>query len=413
MKIEMPSSFYSKTPTKLIFLLLIVFIAEGAVLAQSTLNISISGIPSVLPSPYLSDFEQNVLNGTFQVHLNNESISPVNIRLEVVVLKDGNEIIKEISLPAEFEPGMNVLTPLPDYIEFSKTTNQLLNALPAEMEQSIIQAGVFPEGNYTIRMQVFEVGSNVAEGPAGNANFTVNYPQPATLITPADNSSVQVASPVFSWNPVNVPDGRSLKYHFLLVEMNEGQNPGDALASNPEHESVILTGNTSLPYTEEYSSLKPNSQYAWQVTTQDSDGELPFQNEGKSEVFTFIYKESDEKDITEAEEDDPVGIQNREVSVVLPDLEITDAQTPESVTPGAQVQVPATVTNTGDVAASPTDVILEIVGGRSGNTFTLGSDSLQVDLQPGESSSVEFEVEVMSTQWGGPVGNYNFVFITY
>ena len=276
--------------------ILIMSITSGMVVAQSTSNVSITGIPGILPSPFFSDFEQNVYNGVYQVQANVVGNSSVNVRFHVTISKDGQELMDETSLPIELDPGMNLLSPFPNFVEFSKTTNQVLNDLPSEMVQQVFQGGTFPEGDYTITMQAYEVGSNIPAGSSGVATFMVRYPQPSILLTPANATTVDIDFPVFSWTPVMAPQGTTIEYDFLLVEVFDGQNPGDALLSNREHAAVQLIGNTTLPYTGEYLPLEQGKTYAWQVTARDANDQIPIKNNGRSEIYVFTYGEEPDED---------------------------------------------------------------------------------------------------------------------
>ncbi|TVR18425.1 MAG: hypothetical protein EA391_02285 [Balneolaceae bacterium] len=257
--------------------------------AQSTVNINITGIPGILPSPYFSDFEQNVYGGSYQVQLNIPGNSSVQVRFRVSVSKDGEELINETSLPQTFTPGMHMLSPFPEFVEFSRTTNQVLRGLPSNVRQTIIQGGAFPEGIYTIRVEPVGVGANVVTGAPGIATFMVRYPQPPFLLAPANESVVDVGFPVFSWTQVMAPRGTTLDYEFILVELFDGQNPADAIVSNREHAIVQVSGSTILPYTGELLPLEEGKTYAWQIRARDANDQIPIKNEGGSEINVFTY----------------------------------------------------------------------------------------------------------------------------
>ena len=319
---------------------LIIFLAQGGVFAQSTTNVSITGIPGILPSPYFSDFEQNVYNGVYQVQANVVGNSTVNIRFHVTVSKDGQELIDETSLPIELNPGMNLLTPFPRFVKFSKTTNQVMRDLPSDIVQQVIQGGTFPEGDYSITMQAYEVGSNIPAGSVGIANFMVRYPQPSALLFPANASEVGVNFPVFSWTPVLAPRGTTIEYDFLLVEVFDRQNPGDALLSNREHASIEVIGNTALPYTGEFLPLEQGKTYAWQVTARDANDQIPIKNDGKSEIYTFTYLESQEEPISELEElDEIILIPDFATLVDLDQSEIVETETSYVINGSATLQL--------------------------------------------------------------------------
>ena len=157
----------------LIFSFMMLLWCRGVVFAQPSTNVSITGVQGTLPRPYFSDFEQNVYNGVYQVQADMGGNSTINVRFQITISKDGQELVDETSLPIELEPGINALSLLPDYLEFSKTTNQVLSGLPSNITEQIIQGGVLPEGDYTITMQAYEAGFNISAGSGGTATFMV------------------------------------------------------------------------------------------------------------------------------------------------------------------------------------------------------------------------------------------------
>ncbi|MDR9365783.1 MAG: carboxypeptidase-like regulatory domain-containing protein [Balneolaceae bacterium] len=282
----------------LISILLVAWNQEEAE-AQTQARATIIGIPQILPSPYISDFEQNVFAGNYQVQLNITGPGPVDVRFNVRVTLDSEVLVNETSLPTTFDSGMHILSPFPNFVQFELTTPEILENLPGNRFRQAFQAGTFPEGNYRITIEPEIVGSSVP-GIEGIANFMVRFPQPPTLVSPSNGESISptVTTPVFSWSPVMGPPGMMVEYEFLLVELFDGQNPSEAIVSNREHASAVSVGTTMLPYTASYLPLEEGKTYAWQVTAQDVNGDIPINNEGRSEVRVFTYgsEEEDEDD---------------------------------------------------------------------------------------------------------------------
>lgn len=272
--------------------------------AQTQARATIVGIPQVLPSPYISDFEQNVFAGNYQVQLNITGPGPVDVRFNVRVTLNSEVLVNETSLPATFSSGMNILSPFSDFVQFESTTREILENLPGNRFRQAFQTGSFPEGNYQITIEPEIVGSQMP-GIEGIANFMVRYPQPPTLVSPSNNETISetVTTPVFTWSPVMGPPGMTVEYEFLLVELFDDQNPSDAIVSNREHASAVSVGTTTLPYTASYLPLEEGKTYAWQVTAQDVNGEIPIKNEGRSEIRVFMYGESNEGEDENEEEE--------------------------------------------------------------------------------------------------------------
>ncbi|WP_234570691.1 carboxypeptidase-like regulatory domain-containing protein [Rhodohalobacter sp. 614A] len=281
-----------------LFLLLTIYVNQGVLHAQSQVQATVTGISQILPSPYISDFEQNIRSGNYQVHLNVTGTSSVQVRFHVRLTLDSEVLVDEISLPGTFDSGFHVLSPFPNFVEFESTTREILEDLPGNRFRQAFQTGSFPEGNYTVTVEPQIVGSQMP-GIPGMANFMVRYPQPPTLINPTNGASVSEAiiTPVFNWSPVMGPPGLTLEYEFLLVELFDDQNPADAILSNREHASALSVGNTTLPYAGGYLPLEEGKTYAWQVTARDVNGEIPIKNEGRSEIHVFTFgSEQDEEE---------------------------------------------------------------------------------------------------------------------
>ncbi|NBC64767.1 MAG: hypothetical protein GVY07_03755, partial [Bacteroidetes bacterium] len=301
-----------KSVSKILKLALVSLLFVGwnqeEVKAQTQARATIIGIPQILPSPYISDFEENVFAGNYQVQLNITGPGPVDIRFNVRVTLDSQVLVNETSLPRTFDSGMHILSPFPSFVQFEATTPEILESLSGNRFRQAFLSGSFPEGNYQITIEPEIVGSSVP-GIEGIANFMVRFPQPPTLVSPSNTETISesITTPVFSWSPVAGPPGMMVEYEFLLVELFDGQNPSEAILSNREHASAVSVGTTMLPYTASYLPLEEGKTYAWQVTARDVNGEIPINNEGRSEVRVFTYgSEDDEEEEQETIVTEPV-----------------------------------------------------------------------------------------------------------
>jgi len=284
--------------------------------AQSTAQVNIIGIPQILPSPFISDFESNVFGGTYQVQVNvlGGGLPSERIRFRVRLTLDGEILVDEESLPVDLEPGMNMLTPFPDNAFFDVSFANVLDKLPGSRIRQAYQSGALPEGNYTLVIEPILAQSGAPAGAPGVANFTVLYPQPPILIAPSDESLLaeSMSVPVFSWSPIMGPPGTSFEYEFLLVQLFDDQSVGDALVSNRAHAEATVNNNI-FPYTPVNLPLEVGESYAWQITARDVNGQIPVKNDGKSEIYTFTYGD---------EEDDPDDLDEPPVIVSpVPDFE--------------------------------------------------------------------------------------------
>lgn len=261
--------------------------------AQSSSQVTIVGIPPILSSPYAEDLENSFVTGQYQVIFNYTSFTsqPVDFVFDFTVSKNNRTIIEIESLPQSFSPGTYVFTSFFEELIFPQSADDVFEQLDSEIQNQIIQTGTIPEGEYSIRIEArAATSSNIATIP-GLANFSVRYPSPPILVSPPNGSNVTVDVPIFAWTPVVNTAGLQLEYEFLMVEVLDGQTPLQALNSNRAHTQSILNGNTTLPYTPEFLPLDEDSEYAWQITAGDAMGNIPFQNEGLTEIRTFTYRD--------------------------------------------------------------------------------------------------------------------------
>ncbi|MFP8488614.1 hypothetical protein ACKGJO_05880 [Gracilimonas sp. Q87] len=274
-------------------LLLCVFItgAESAQ-AQGVANINVTGIPSVINTPFTDQFEENFRNGRYQVIFtyNNTNTQPVDFRFEFSLSKDGREVLEVTSEPQTFSPGAYVFTSVFDELLFRQTFDDVLDQLTNEQRQQVIQGGSIPEGNYILNIRAIpeDNASMISSMPSVNP-FSVIYPQAPILVNPSDQANLTLETPVFNWTPVPVA-GYPIDYNFLLVEVLGNQTPLQAINSNRAHAEARLTGQNTLVYTPEYLPLEPGQDYAWRVTARSVNDDLPIRNDGESNIRTFTYK---------------------------------------------------------------------------------------------------------------------------
>ena len=263
--------------------------------AQSTSQVTIVGIPPVLPSPYADDIETSFVTGQYQIIFNYTSFSntPAEFAFRFEVLKDNRPIVEIESMPEPFTPGTYVFTSFFEDLFFPQGANDLFQQLEGDLQNQIVQTGTLPEANYTIRVTARPVSRTDIVQITGNAHFAVRYPSPPILVSPSNGSEITMDIPIFAWTPVVNTMGLQMEYEFLLVEILPGQTPYQAISSNRSLAREIVIGTTTLPYTFEFLPLMENAEYAWQITAKDAAGDVPLQNDGKTEIYTFHFKPED------------------------------------------------------------------------------------------------------------------------
>ncbi len=250
---------------------------------------NITAVPNInpYPSPYTTDWETNPA-ALGSVTLFNNSNSDLQVKLRVRINLNNKGIV--------FISTGNVLD-VPAFSSLIVNNTQITKIenteFPnSELKNQIQQTGRLPEGNYTACFDVINLNdipilSNTC------ANFKIIYPEPPHIIYPANNDSLQANTmyPVFQWTPVIVPPDYQIRYIIKICEILQGQTPLQALSSNIpilEDQNIL---NSTLVYPISAPPLEKDKKYVWQVQVLDQYNYPPTKNDGKSEIFTFQFKQ--------------------------------------------------------------------------------------------------------------------------
>lgn len=274
--------------------------------AQDVVQVDVLNVPSVLPSPFVSDFENDLTRGRYQVQLNYITTGTTPIELEFIVslYRDGDLLIEEISRPEIFEPGVHNLAPAFDYIRLERDIDDVIGDLQQDLTEQVLQSGTIPEGDYRIEIDARPVDDQRIVVNEAIRRFSVTFPQSPRLTSPADEADITMPNPVFTWTPVMTQGNFMMEYDFLLVEVFDGQSPEDAIDANRAHHQQTLLGENTFVYTDDLYPLERGVEYAWQITAHDVNDELPIRNNGESEIYTFTYHDEEvgEADLADLEE---------------------------------------------------------------------------------------------------------------
>ena len=286
--------------------LIILTVLVIAIFSQNSFTQTWNGILSFnpYPSPYASDWENNP-SALGSLTVFNNSGSGNTIIIKAVVSQEGKgEVFRSSINPIDISAApVTVLnnTKLFNLSDASFTDSRY--------ERTIRLTGRLLEGYYIACLTIEDIDGVVL---AANicTNFTILYPEPPHLIFPLDNDSVLAATtyPTFQWTPVIVPPAYQLTYTLKICEIFAGQTPLQALSANyPHYTNNQLTINL-LTYPIEALPLEQGKKYVWQVQALDQFGFPPAQNQGKSEIFTFVKQ--------------PVGIIFPILILIAPTLEL-------------------------------------------------------------------------------------------
>nr|MBX2821420.1 hypothetical protein [Rhodothermaceae bacterium] len=257
--------------------------------AQGTVYVQIDGIPPVLESPLLSEFERKYRQGSFRVQF--VFISPTRqprpFQFKLTLEHDGEQLIEMDSEPISFEPGVYSYATFDDdpAIIFPLSYDEWLGQLNPELANT----GILSEGDYLLKIEALPTDPNsLIPSIPGVALFTVRYAEPPLLLTPPNEAHISAQLPIFSWTPVTgAPLGSTMEYELLITEVLSEQTPAQALESNIEQAHKALIEQTSFVYSPNELPLEPGKVYAWQVQARDVNDQLPILDRGATEIYTF------------------------------------------------------------------------------------------------------------------------------
>jgi hypothetical protein len=204
----------------------------------------------------------------------NSSAVTYECRLELI-LRDritGQEILTATAAQFSARPGarqlnINSLSPVQyNYLTVTDTRLQ----------------GLLPAGSYTAcyTLSAMPGKTDLAEECV---QLDIAPLSPPMLIFPADSTQLETAPAQFSWIPPT-PDGMfdRLHYEMIVTEINEGQQPDEAIQQNlPFYTDGNLSTNM-LSYPGSAEGFAAGKWYAWQVIARDDRNYA-----GKSETWVF------------------------------------------------------------------------------------------------------------------------------
>ncbi len=258
------------------------------IVAQGTVQATVSGVPPVLSSPYVSDVERNYNQGRYSINIqyNNTDPDPVAFIIEVSLSRFGEELFRMSSNPVVYTPGSYYYSTFDDNPAVSFPRDPL-DLISGTLQEQVVREGIIPEGDYILEVEVRPEDPFVMVSSVPSVTpFEVRFPQPPVLISPVDQGNAAPVFSVFSWTPVIGMPNFQFEYEVLIVEVLEEQTPLQAIEANREH-ARITTMQPTLIYTNEFLELEEDKQYAWQVRAREVGDLIPLSDQGRTEIYTF------------------------------------------------------------------------------------------------------------------------------
>lgn len=224
---------------------------------------------------------------------------PVKLRIRMETAGVTIETLPTINtIPIYLDGGSATVLFGEDFVDYFNINNLQFKGYSKE---SYRRSGLLPEGFYRFSVEVLHFQTNRVISNTSTATAWMAVGKPPVLRSPDNGVELGqfVGMPIsFSWlaSSVGSPvSAGSVRYKFELWEVRvQGVNPYNVAASMPAiHEH--LTHTTLYAFNPASVMMEEGMTYAWRVTAFDESGRMPFEQNGQSEVRTFVYKSKCDK----------------------------------------------------------------------------------------------------------------------
>jgi len=207
--------------------------------------------------------------------------------------RSGYRPLKSFTLNA----GVPISINGPDIAELLQPQNLDFQGLD---RNAFIRGGqLLPEGLWTISISAYSVARNLQVSNTGVVMAGLFKHKPPLLNFPFHESRAGSALPQFlpfQWTSRHYASpfaAGSIRYRFKMIELIPGsRNPNEAMLATAVPWFETFTDQTSYIYGPADPPLVPGRSYAWQVQAIDVDGSEGFENEGYSQVYSFVFGET-------------------------------------------------------------------------------------------------------------------------
>ncbi|MBX3239887.1 MAG: carboxypeptidase regulatory-like domain-containing protein [Chitinophagaceae bacterium] len=268
--------------------------------AWSQVNVSIT-----LKPPYSSSISDYYhLENKAVIVITNSSSAALNIKLGGSIVNESRGVYVRTN-PDWQPPAPISLAPFatttiianPDAMRFLDQSNATTNA-NSDMLATIVRTGRLPEGAYSICVDAYDyyTGRLLSARGANCFHFELSWLDPPVITFP-QNDYIYPAEQIsknFSWTPpLGNLAGGIVEYDQVVVKVQPGQNPNDAIAAARDFNAgnpVLVKRNmlTQTYITQPYDlNFENGATYAMQVVARDRNNKLVLKNEGRSEIVVF------------------------------------------------------------------------------------------------------------------------------
>ena len=240
---------------------------------------------SPLPSPFVSDWEVDPT--VAELIVTNGTATATAVTFHYTLTRGGQVVLRGVTdghrVGANESRIFNASTTFGGKADWNR-----------ELQDMVARTGRLPEGEYQGCVALADPGGAVLI-ERECATFTVGYPDPPFLVHPMNGDTVKSQAPMFEWQPVLLPGMADAHVGYVLqvaeVNPTTKQAPEVALSSNILHYVEPGLLETSHQYPVGALPLVSGRTYAWRVQALDGTGKPIASNQGRSEIWTFVYRE--------------------------------------------------------------------------------------------------------------------------
>ncbi|GGD49624.1 hypothetical protein GCM10011514_12230 [Emticicia aquatilis] len=298
--------------------------------AQFPVNVTVQLIPPY--STRLSDYANNP--GKAIIMLRNTQPRAITVYLRANITGDnGIQIFtnpnfrasRSITLQPNIPYTLNI-SDLQDVFDINQLSTRNITIDDIERKNGL------PEGIYQVCVRAYDFTRQTtplsAESPLGCTSVRLTQLEPPILIKPFEDEEVRPIQPqniIFTWSP-SAGAAPGTQYRLKIIELfDPKRNPNDAFlaSTQPAFFEKTVSGNVYV-FGPADPQLVVGRKYAWAVTALDQisaggrttkEG-TAFRNGGRSEIRSFIYKDSNAKE-AEKESKEPVTKKPKEPKKVI------------------------------------------------------------------------------------------------
>jgi len=203
-------------------------------------------------------------------------------------------------------PGQTILLSGNQLAPFFPQSRLQEENITAQQRNDFILNKTIPEGLYRICLTANDaITGEFLSNPSGGCSnvFAIKNLQPPIITYPACNISSEAQNIpsagqniTFMWStPTGLPFSAFLNYTFEMIQVPNNVDPNVAFnATNYIPFSVSTNNSTTFNYNNSHPNLELGKRYAIRVRVQDLENTVRFENNGYSEVCSFIYGLSSE-----------------------------------------------------------------------------------------------------------------------